>query len=377
MLAIVTYALKRKFTDPSILINLIGLPLILILILGNALAPTFSTPSSASATSYKTTLVVADLDKTPASAALLAFVGTLGTTFTISAVSSTAAGDAALSSQSADVLLSVDKGFGALKAAGQSGKVRLSAVDSNIDHLRATQIALDTYSDAGRATQVATASSKAPPAYSVTSYSGTPSTSVSADPAAGISGITYYSVTMLILILIYGMATTMNFIKEEYDGPLGDRYLASPTTKFTLITSQVISGMLASLIQTVIMVLAAIVVFRADHGARPWNAVAIIAIAVLLFNSLGLLLGLVGRSRLWLDPLVSLLIPAMTFLGGGFVKLNFGGLENLAVNSIFQNALFREISGAAVHWMPLYVCLGVAFAALLMSARLISQPVAR
>src|SRR5450759_3343638 len=145
MIAIVTYALKRKFTDKSILINLIGLPLILILILGNALAPTFSTPSST--TSYKTRLAVADLDQAASSIALLTFLHDLGTTFPISAMSSQAAGEAALSSQSADVLLAIDKGFGAQKSAGKSGPVRLSAIDSNIDHLRATQIALDTFSD--------------------------------------------------------------------------------------------------------------------------------------------------------------------------------------------------------------------------------------
>ena len=375
MIAIIRYSLQRKFTDKATLINMIILPLLLIVILGNALAPTFHTSSGTSGS--RTKLVVVDLDNTPASAAFLAFLGGLGTTFTVSTAKTLPEGHAALASKTADVLLSIDPGYGAQQAAGGSGSIELSAVDSNIDHLRAAQIAVDSFSDASRATAVAATVTAAPTRYVTGNYSAGAAKTAGADPAAGVSGITYYSVTMLILILIYGMATTMNYIKEEYEGPLGDRYLATPTSKFTLIGSQVVSGVISSMVQALILVLTSVFVFRAEFGSTPWAAGAIIAVAVLLFNSVGLLLGLLGRTRPWLDPVVSLLIPAMTFLGGGFVKLDFGGLEKFTVNQVFQNGLFREISGAAVQWRPMYVCLAVAGASLLLSAALLNRTEAR
>ena len=374
MIAMVRYALKRKITDKSTLINMVALPLLLILILGNALAPTFKTDSASS--SARTSLVVVDLDGTQQSADLRAFVNGLRTTFTISTADTLSAGEHAISSGSADVLLCIDSGYGAAMAAGRSGAIRMSAVDSNIDHLRAAQIAVDTYSDVGMATTVATTITPTPKQFALTSAQP-PAKTQSADPASGVSGITYYSVTMLILILIYGMSNTMNYIKEEYEGPLGDRYLTTPTPKFTLIAAQLVAGVLSSLIQAVVLVLAAVLAFRADLGKTPWVAAAVIGVAVVLFNSIGLLFGLLGRTRPWIDPLVSLLIPAMTFLGGGFVKLDFGGLENYSINKIFQNGLFREIAGMSTQWQPLWVCLAVAAGSLIISAALLNRTEAR
>jgi ABC-type multidrug transport system permease subunit len=375
VIPIVGYSLKRKLTDKATLINMIVMPLLLILILGNALSSTFHRSSSGGGPKGLTTLAVLDQDGTPASAQLLSFLHELNTTFALSTVTSQKDGEAALSSQKAEVLLSVAKGYAAGTTSG-GGPIHLYAVDSNIDHLRAAQIALDSFSDGSRATAASAANAangSAPIPYTMVDSSGAQAATTSSDPSAGVSGITYYSVTLLVLILIYGMGNTMNFVKEEYEGPLGDRYLTTSTSKFTLVAGQVVSGVVSSMVQAVVMVLAAVLLFRADYGSSPLAALGVIAVAVLLFNAVGLLLGLLGRTRPWLDPLLSLAIPAMTFVGGGFVKLDFGGLENYTVNSIFQNGLFKEISGAAVPWSQMYTCLAVAGASLVLSAVMLNR----
>ncbi|MCU1536553.1 MAG: hypothetical protein JWP82_904 [Humibacillus sp.] len=369
MLAIVISSLKRKLTNRSVLLNIVVMPLLLIVILGNALAATFSTSAHSSSATGATSLGVVDLDGSPASRDLAGFLTGTGA-FVLTPEATPAAGAAALAAGSVDVLATIPSGYGRDQTAGGAPTVALSAVDSRIDQLRASELAVDALSDARRSSVAAASVTAHPTAYASGQFV-TQRTSTADDPAAGVSGITYYTITMLVLILVYGLGNTMNFVKEEYDGPLGDRYLASPTGRLTLVTAQVVAGTLTSLVQASVIVATSVLVFRADLGDRPVVAAAIVVIAALLFNTVGLLLGLLGRTRTWLDPLVSLLIPVMTFLGGGFVKLDFGGLDRLTVNSIFQSAFFREVTGYATQWTPLLACLAVAAVALAASGVMI------
>ncbi len=370
MIAIVLTSLKRKFTSPQIMVNLIVMPLLLIVILGNALSSTFKdSGSSAAAHAGTSSLGVVDLDRSTASADLVAFLQSTDA-FTITSLSSPSVGENQLAADKIDVLATIPRGYGAQLTSGAHPQVQVAAVDANIDHLRASQLAIDSLGDATRAQVAAGSVTKTPSAYAMGSYVGH-GTSTAADPAAGLNGITYYTVTMIVLILIYGLSNTMNFVKEEYDGPLGDRYLASPTSKFSLVGAQVISGTLTSVFQAAVIVLTARFAFNADIGKDPLVAGVIIVIAAALFNALGLVLGLLGRTRAWLDPAMSLLIPVMTFFGGGFVKLDFGGLQKLSINNFFQAALFREIAGFTTQWNSLSMCVALTGAALAAAAVLV------
>ncbi|MBK6885155.1 MAG: ABC transporter permease [Tetrasphaera sp.] len=369
MIAIVRTSLKRKFTSVQIMVNLIVMPLLLIVILGNALSSTFKDSSPASSHAGTSNLGVVDLDRSAASAALVTFLRDTAA-FAVTTVPSPVAGETKLAADDIDVLATIPDGYGARLASGADPTVQLAAVDANVDHLRASQLAIDSLGDATRATVAAGGTTATPTAYAMWNYIGH-GTSTAADPAAGLNGITYYTVTMIVLILIYGLSNTMNFVKEEYDGPLGDRYLASPTSKFSLVGAQVVSGTLTSVFQAAVIVVTARFAFDADLGKDPLVAGAIIVIAAALFNALGLVLGLLGRSRPWLDPAMSLLIPVMTFFGGGFVKLDFGGLQKLSINNFFQAALFREISGFTTQWNSLSMCVAVTGAALVASAYLV------
>lgn len=360
MFAIIVSSVRRKLTNRSVLLNLVVMPLLLIVILGNALASTFTHSTSSADSGRRTTLAVVDDAHTTASTSFVRTLSTSGV-FTIR-TSTPAQAQAALADGSVDVVATIPSGFTGV-ATEPAPSVRLSAVNSRIDNLRAAQVAIDSVGDRSRAV---TASAEHA-AYTGSNYLSAP-TSTAQDPSAGVSGITYYTVTMLVLILMYGLGNTMNFVKDEYDGPLGDRYLASPTGVLRLVSAEVISGTLTSVLQAAVIVTTAVTIFGADLGARPWVAAVIVLVCAVLFNSVGLLLGVLGRTRPWLDPVVSLLIPVMTFFGGGFVKLDLGGLDKLAVNSIFQSAFFREISGYTVRWSPLVTSALVAAGALLAAA---------
>lgn len=363
MLTIMLTTVRRKFTDRVTLLNLIVLPILLIVILGNALSSTFATPTTAAAAT--TTLAVVNLDRSPASSAVVTQLTTADSGFAAHAVADTERARAELMDRTSTVAVIIQSGFGSADASG-AGQIELLAVDSNTDSLKASQIAFDAYSEQLLATQIVAAAGTPQP-WQPRSQPKQPSASTSTDHAAGLSGVTYYTVTMAVLILMYGMANTMNFVRNEYDGPLGDRYLASPVSKAGLIGSQLVAGMLSSAVQVGVLLLTASVVFGATLAGSVPSFIGVAAVAVVLFNSLGLLFGLVGRGKSWFDPLMSIAIPAFTFLGGGFVKINFGGLERLSPNSLFQNAFFDAIQRVRFDWVPLQGCLLLAAAGLVWS----------
>jgi ABC-2 type transport system permease protein len=376
VLPVIIYGLKRKLLRPIIVINLVLLPLLLIVILGNALSSTFDDDSASDTTSGPTVaLGVVDEDQTAASGAFVAFFQGRSSAFDVTEYRTERAAAAALSDRDSTVLLTVQQGFGNDVRAQRAAPVALSAVDDNIDALRAAQVAIDSYGVATRASTVAaTDTGGAPAGFDVHSYSAAASADARADPSQGVSGITYYAVTMLVLILIYGVSNTMNFVTEEYAGPLGDRYLATPLSRVSLAVGQVVCGVVVTVMQALVVILVARFAFGADYGASLPSFLLIAGVAALFFNCIGLLLGMMARRYPLLDVVVTLAIPAMTFLGGGFVKLDLGVVQSLSVNTLFQNAMFEQISGAGTDWNPLVTCTAVAFVAVLVAVLLLRRP---
>lgn len=373
MIPLVLYGLKRKIRQPLLIVNLTLLPLLLILILGSALAGTFTSDSSTSTTGVSVDLGVVDLASGADAEQFSAFIDD-ASVFDVHRYSSEAAVDRAVRDGDVEVALVVPASFGERRAAGGSATVSLRAVDSDVDSLRAAQVAVQAYSEAVATTTSIAESGRTPTsAWKLVDHVPAAAAGPS-DPSTGVSGMTYYGITMLVLVLIYGLANTMNFVKEEYAEALGDRYLIAPRSRFTIVSAQVVTGIILSMAQAAVVVIAAHAVFGADYGTRTGAFAGVVFLLAVFSNAIGLLLGLIARAWSLLDPVVTIAIPAMTFLAGGFVRLDLGGLQNLTLNGVFQRAMFQLASGKTLDTTPLLVMSVLAALALLVSAVMIARP---
>lgn len=373
MVPLVLYGLKRKIRQPLLIVNLTLLPLLLILILGSALAGTFTDDRSTSTTSVSVDLGVVDLASGPEASQFSDFIDD-ATVFDVHRYRSTAAVNRAVRAGDVEVALVVPATFGDRRADGRTASVSLRAVDTNVDSLRAAQVAIQAYNEAVVTTATVAESGRVPTG-GWTLHDHTPKAAAGpSDPSTGVSGITYYGVTMLVLVLVYGMANTMNFVKEEYTEALGDRYLVAPRSRFTIVSAQVVTGIILSMLQAAVVVGVAHTVFGADYGERMGMFAVVVFLLAVFSNAIGLLLGLIARAYPLLDPIVTIAIPAMTFLAGGFVRLDLGGLQNLTLNGVFQRAMFQLASGRTLDTTPLAVMAGLAGVALLVSAVMLARP---
>jgi ABC-2 type transport system permease protein len=103
----------------------------------------------------------------------------------------------------------------------------------------------------------------------------------------------------------------------------------------------------------------------------------IIIAGSIFFNALGLLLGVIGRRIKQVDGVVTLLIPVMTFVGGGFVKLDMGELSSISINEVFQRPLFDYIGQGVIDLMPVFTALIAAMGFVLIAVYSLTRKEAR
>jgi ABC-2 type transport system permease protein len=328
--------LKRKLKNPLVLINYILLPLLLIIILGNALSSTFKTKSSEI---KKIDLITISNNGSSAYNDSLKNFFESQKNFNIKNSSniSNARKEIAKNSNKTPVIVQV-------KDSEKANKPRLNlvATDQAISELSLVDLYASTFNDGLQVTSVTGRN-----IFNYKSHFKKNNENKENKEAKNVSGITYYGVTMLVLILFYGLSNSMGLIKEEYDGPFGTRLLITPVKKSSLILGHVFSGTTLSILQSLIIILIAKTFLKVNYGPGP-AYIFIVVIAALFFNSLGVLAGVIARKRPNIDMVITLLIPLMTFVSGGFVKLDFGELSSLSVNTIFQNMFFSFIENGVL-----------------------------
>lgn len=358
-------SMKRKIKSPVVFVNYILLPLLLIVILGNALSAMFQSEPKESAGAInitQTRTVVVNEDSGQLGQNIVSFLTGEENQelYEVTVVQSAEAARKSLEADEYDQFIYLPAGLTEGVNAQQESAVTIYGKDQNIDKVDITALTLSAFGDGYQAMEVSGQSNQPIMYQHVYSNLLTAGNTAEKQSEAGnMSGLSYYGVTMLVLILFYGLANTMNFIQEEYNAALGDRYLISPVSKMSLVVSQWLTGCSISILQGLVIVFSAQLFFNVSYGPSNLIVLFIIIVGAIFFNALGLFLGVLGRRMKALDSIVSLLIPVMTFIGGGFVKLDFGSLSKLSINEVFQQPLFDYIQQGVINLMPVYNALAL------------------
>ncbi|MBH5320075.1 ABC transporter permease [Paenibacillus sp. GSMTC-2017] len=366
--------LKRKLLNPIVLVNYTLLPLLLILILGNALSGVFESSSkSAAAVSFsQVTTVVVNEDSSEMGEQIVQFLTSPENEalYKVTIEESADHAKALLESGEVDQFIHIPANLGSDVGSNKDSNVVIYGKDSNVEKVNITSLTLSAFGDGYLSMDIASSENQKvmyTHVYENLLHSPNQATEGGAESAtteekSDVSAISYYGVTMLVLILVYGLANTMNFVQEEYSEALGDRYLVTPISRTGLVVAQFLTGCTITIVQGIIIVISAKVFFQASYGESLWFVLFIILAGAIFFNALGLFLGVIGRKFKQLDSIVTLLIPAMTFIGGGFIKIDMGGLSNFSINELFQRPLFDYMNQGAINLVPVFNALGYSLA---------------
>jgi len=157
------------------------------------------------------------------------------------------------------------------------------------------------------------------------------------------SSMSYYTIGMLLMMIFYGSQYGCEGVGEDYLGALGERKKLAPVKKWKLYTGKMVGLTLVSVIQAIIIILFSGVVFKVDWGTNYPMLLFVVLTFSALTTTLGALLCILTKDIQKGEIICIVLIILCTFLAGGFVAADFGGLERISPSYYAKTALFNVV----------------------------------
>ncbi len=163
------------------------------------------------------------------------------------------------------------------------------------------------------------------------------------DASSTPDAMSYYSIAMLMMVLLYGAEYGCNSIAEDYLGIIGERIKITPIKRYQQYIGKMIGMVIATTLQGLFIVLLTGLVYGANWGSNYLALLGVIFSMSAASVTLGACLCMITRNGDRGQAMVSLLVIACTFLAGGFVKMDMGALKFISPNYYAQTAMFNSI----------------------------------
>lgn len=183
--------------------------------------------------------------------------------------------------------------------------------------------------------------------------------------------IDYYAVTILVMTLMYGSLYAAHGVAEDFLENMGKRLRSTPARSMSLYIGNMIGFVAVVFIQGLILIAFTAIVFKANWGDNLPMVLFIAFSLTVLSTALGMSASLLTRDRKVGTSLISLFVPLFTFISGGYAKIMDNNTVIKAIqtygtpNSLGHTALFNTIyDGSQSHvWISLAVIWGLVAAA--------------
>lgn len=196
------------------------------------------------------------------------------------------------------------------------------------------------------------------------------SSSVQATTAMG-----YYSIAMILMLLLYGQEYGIFMASEDYLGTLGNRMRLSAVKPYVQYIGKGLGLSLVTFVQGVILLLFTKYVYGVDWGNHIKVVILTLFILSILVTLLGLMLVIITRSIEKAQSLSNFITLGGTFIVGGFVIVDFGSLAYLSPSYYAKTALFNVVYGNQVEQallnigVMILICVGCVLVSMVASRR--------
>lgn len=165
--------------------------------------------------------------------------------------------------------------------------------------------------------------------------------------------IDYYAVTMLVMILMYGTQYGCHGIGEDYLENKGKRIKTTPIKPYEQFIGITLGHIFTVMCQSVVLIVFTKYVYKANWGSNIAGILLISFTLSALSIALGIMFTVLMKDRMKASGVISLLVPIMTFLAGGYAPLNVGDsifakVMYVSPNYLAHTALFNTIYGQPV-----------------------------
>lgn len=225
------------------------------------------------------------------------------------------------------------------------GKFKVIGSDYNVLKVSIVKSIMDSYAD--KANSFEALANLKDRDFSIKEYNNVDSKVVSVSGKKP-TATDYYAVTMIIMIMMFGAIYSNFAIDKDYYSVVGGRVKSSPVRLWEMFLGEGIGVVFTLLWQALVLILVSRFMFNVNFG----NSLGVIAITIIslaiMSTMLGIFVCMATKKGLYGLAILNILVPILTFLGGGFVKIDFGDgvlgkLSRITPNYLAQNAIFKSI----------------------------------
>lgn len=360
ILTVFHYMLLRNLRDRGTLVEMLILPIVLILILGNALAPVFQVDNISTIT-----VGYLNQDEGPLGHHLDQYLASpqLQGIIKLQLVSNQEEGLELLRSGQVSALVHLERDFSQQAMAGET-HIFLTGRPGYTMHTSAVANILEGFIH-GANTVEALQKMGAPDA----TFVFTPGTIQ--DLPISASGLLpramdYYAVTMLVMFIMWGGLYAANGLGSLMLA-VGDRIKSTPVKDSELFLGIILSNFVTVIGQAAVIIGFTHLVYGANWGDNLPALAGIVSLTAILSIAIGVMVTMLARSEAIATRVINVLVFTSTLVAGGYVKISFSGdvlplLQHLSPNYLSQTAIFNLIYGgsaAQTYTMVGVICLAI------------------
>jgi ABC-2 type transport system permease protein len=323
-LTVVRYTFIRNWREPSTITEQILMPLGLILVLGSALGGAFeSRDIGATPVAY-----VVESDS-PAARSVREFLTRedVGRYLATTDAGSLDRADALLASQEVFTVIHVPAGFG---SASDAAHIRLIERTGNQLRTGLVRAVLRNYTTGANVTAALPGDGDGEsdaPALTV-SYKPIPAVfevqEIAKDGRAP-GAFDFYSISMLVLFLMYVAGYSVDALREDILDPIGMRVRTTAIGPWAHLSGKLTANASSGLVQAVVIILVTSIAFGANWGDRPLQLAAMVAAIALFAVSLGAFVLALVRDGQKAQSIVNLIALGSMIVSGGAVQFDAAG----------------------------------------------------
>lgn len=347
MFHVAYYTILRNLRDKRSMASMLLLPIVLILILGTALNSAFSAQNMDSIP-----VCYLNNDKGSISKSFDDFLDSkeIKDMLTVNKVATFDAGKKLVSDKKAKALIVINENYSDDVQSGKNADIEVYTGSYNDFYTSVVRNVVDSYIYGAN-----TVGAMQKIGAQELNYTRTESIAESSVTTDGKTprAVDYYAVTMLVMILMYGAQFGCHGIGEDYFEEKGRRIKSTPIKPYEQFIGITLGNVFTIMCQSLVLILFTKYVYKANWGG---NIPAILLISFtlsVLSIALGMMLTVLIKDRNKASSLLSLIVPIMTFIAGGYARIQAGNtafakIMYISPNYLAQTALFNTIYGQPV-----------------------------
>jgi ABC-2 type transport system permease protein len=164
------------------------------------------------------------------------------------------------------------------------------------------------------------------------------------------TAIEYYSITMIVMIILYSSKDGMRIVNEARDKNMIGRVKSFPISYRKYMTGKIIGKVVIAFMQAMILILATKFIYRVNWGENFMDIIPVIFLFSIFSVNLGSALSSIIKNVNLTEYILELMVPIFTLIAGGYISSNYLSekINNLGVLSpsyAVQNIIFKNIYG--------------------------------